>query len=123
MLSPSSKERRQFKRLNVSVPCTVNWQGQKITGHINNISPKGALINKLQAVPPVSALVAVTFRVREDRIKMLCTVDSVIVRSASEMVKGKRVASAAVLFEDHSEEIRSKLNAILYTLAIERHSS
>ena len=122
MLSPWSKERRQFKRLNVSVPCTVNWQGKKIKGLIHNISPKGALIDKLQAVPPLSALVAVTFQVRENKIKMLCTVDSVVVRSVSEMVKGKRVASAAVLFEDHSEEIRSKLNAILYTLAIERRS-
>ncbi|MDA2934097.1 PilZ domain-containing protein [Acidobacteria bacterium AH-259-D05] len=117
-----SKERRQFKRLNVSVPCTVNWQGQKIKGLINDISPKGALISKLQAVPPVSALVAVKFRVREDTIEMLCTVDSVVVRSVSEIVKGKRVGSVAVLFEDKSEEIRSKLNAILYTLATERRS-
>jgi hypothetical protein len=42
-----SKERRQFKRLKVSVPCTLNWQGQNIKGHIDDISPKGALIIKL----------------------------------------------------------------------------
>ncbi len=116
MLAPCSTERRQSKRLSVSLPCTVNWQGQSLRGHIENISLEGALINRLQIPPPMTALVAVTFQVREQSIKMLSTVEAVVVRSVSEISQGRKAGSAAVLFEDQSEEIRSKLNAILYTL-------
>jgi hypothetical protein len=117
------KDRRQFKRLKVSAECTVHWQGQSARGYIENFSPKGALINRLRILPPVGALVALKFQVKENHVETVNTVDSVVVRSISETMNDQTVGALAVLFEDQSEEVRSKLNTALYTLASRKRTS
>ncbi len=104
------KERRQFKRWEVSIPCTIRHKGEPIKGRIANISFGGALITELTtAPPPEKAFITVNFQVEEEEIK--AWVDSSVVRNLFDT--DEIVGSIGVKFQDHSIEGQSRLGSVM----------
>ena len=76
-----NKDRRQFNRWKVSIPCTITHEGETTKGKITNISQSGALITELTtAPPPEKAFITVSFKVEKEEVKIKASVDSRIVR-------------------------------------------
>ncbi len=107
-------ERRRFKRWNVSIPCTVAWGEYRISGQVKNLSLGGALISRLDGVPPpVGASVYIAFSTGEGKLNVLSSVYSTVVRTVLEIVEDQDVGSIGIQFEDLSEEITTRLKAMI----------
>jgi len=72
-----NKEKRQFKRWEVSIPCTVTHMGETTKGKVTNISLRGAFITELTTTPPPEkAFITVTFQVAKEKVEIKTSVDS-----------------------------------------------
>ncbi len=113
------KERRQFKRWKVSIPCTITHKGEATKGKITNISLSGALITELTtAPPPEKAFVTVTFQVdqvslTQRNVAIKASVDSSVVRKYFDTQDDEIVGSIGAKFQDHSLEGQSRLEAAM----------
>lgn len=112
-----TKDRRQFKRWEVSIPCTVTWYDWVIQGQIANLSFDGALIVQVNAVPPEDAVVLVTFQVTKEEVILKGKLISRIIHSAWEIIEGMNVGSFGVKFEDPLESVKSKLDPLFRTFS------
>jgi len=110
-------DRRQFKRWEVSIPCTVRWGVWVVQGQIANLSFDGALIVQVNAVPPKDAVVLVTFQVTQEEVILKGKLISRIIHSAWEIIEGMDVGSFGVKFEDPLESIKSKLDPLFRTFS------
>ncbi len=110
------RDRRRFHRWEVSIPCTVEWGDMLIRGQIANLSYGGALITKVDAVPPVGALVVVRFQVEEEKMELEGRLTSRVVHTAQEIIEGGQVGSFGVEFQETEEEVRSKLSPVFRAL-------
>jgi len=109
-----NKENRQFKRWEVSIPCTVKWGPNTIAGLITNVSLGGALITNMDSLPPPDgAMLALTFQVEKEEVKIVSSVTSRVVRTILEILDDGDVGSIAVQFEDQSEEVQSQLQSVV----------
>lgn len=54
-------DKRHFTRWPVSIPCTVEWQAETISGWIANLSLTGALIRRASALPVEGSRVVLRF--------------------------------------------------------------
>ncbi len=107
-----NKEKRQFKRWKVSIPCTVTHKGETTKGKITNISLSGALITELTtAPPPEKAFITVNFQVEEEEIK--ASVDSSVVRNLFDIQDDEIVGSIGVKFQEHSMTGQSRLESVM----------
>ena len=112
------KERRQFKRWEVSIPCTVTHKGETTKGRITNISLSGALITGLTGLtPPEKAFITVNFQVEKEGVEIKASVDSSVVRNLFDLQDDEIVGSIGVQFQDHSIEGRSLLESILHLIS------
>ncbi len=112
-----NKERRQFERYEVSIPCTVTHMGETTKGNINNISLGGAFITELTTLPPSEqAAITVGFKVEKDGVEIKASVDSRIVQRPSEISSNGNWGSIGVTFQDHSREVQSQLKSLMRLL-------
>ena len=107
------KERRGFPRQEVSIPCTLYWHGHIIRGEIANLSLGGALIIRLNAVPPEHALVVLTFQVEKRQILLRGELTSRVIHTIKESVEEGEVGSIGIQFQDSIEQVRSQLVPVL----------
>ena len=107
------KERREFKRYEVSIPCTVFWHGHIITGQIANLSLGGAFIVRLNAIPPKHALVVLAFQVEERQVQLRGELTSRVIHTIKESIEQGEVGSIGVQFQDPIEEVRSQLSPVV----------
>ncbi len=113
-----NKEGRQFKRWEVSIPCTVTHKGETIRGRIANISLSGAFITELTtAPPPEKAFITVNFQVEEEEVEIKASVDSSVVRNLFDIQDDEIVGSIGVKFQDHSIEGQSRLKSIMHLIS------
>ncbi len=109
-----NKENRQFKRWEVSIPCTVTHMGETIRGRVANISLGGAFITELTtAPPPEKAFITVTFQVEKENVEINSSVDSIVVRNLFDIRDDEIVGSIGVTFQDQSKTGQSRLVAIM----------
>ena len=109
-----NKERRQFKRWEVSIPCIVRHMGETTKGKITNISLSGAFITELTtAPPPEKAFVTVTFQVEKEKVEIRASVDSRIVRNLFEIQDDEIVGSIGIQFQERSMTGRSRLESVM----------
>jgi len=107
------KERRGFPRYEVSIPCTVYWHGHIIRGEIANLSLGGALIIRLNAVPPEHALVVLSFQVEKRQVLLRGELTSRVIHTIKESVEQGEVGSIGLQFQDSIEQVRSQLVPLL----------
>ncbi len=113
-----NKEKRQSKRWEVSIPCTVTHMGETTKGKITNISLSGALITELTtAPPPEKAVITVSFKVEKEEVEIKASVDSRVVRNPSDIQDDEIVGSIGVKFEDYSREAQSQLRSVMRLIA------
>ena len=89
------KERRQYRRWRVSMPCSVTWEEGDTRGQIANISFGGALISEITSVPPEGALVALTFEAEEGQVRLEGKLTSRVIHSITELIEDGGVGSLA----------------------------
>jgi len=108
------KERRQFKRWEVSIPCTVTHMGETIRGRVANISLGGAFITELTtAPPPEKAFITVNFQVEKEEVEIKASVDSRLVRNLFDIQDDEIVGSIGIQFQDQSKTGQSRLESIM----------
>ncbi len=108
------KERRQFQRWKVSIPCLVQWNDTAAQGTIINLSYSGAFIYRVTPVPQVGTLVLVTFQGVGRRFKLTGSLSS---RIAHSILGGKEgVGSVGVAFQKTAEEVQSLLSPTIRAL-------
>ena len=118
-----NKEKRQFERWEVSIPCTITHMGETTKGKITNISLSGAFITELTtAPPPEKAFITVTFQVAKAaltlrNVEIKASVDSNIVHRPSGIGYGGICGSIGVKFQDHSIEGQSRLKSIMHLIS------
>ena len=110
------KERRQYRRWRVSMPCLVKWEEGRTEGLIANISFGGALISGVTAVPPEGTLVALTFEAEKGQVQLEGKLTSRVIHTISELIEYGGVGSFGVQFEGPIEEIRSRLIPVFQVL-------
>ena len=109
-----NKERRRFKRWEVSIPCTVTHMGETTKGKITNISLGGAFITELTtAPPPEKAFIAVRFKVEKEEVEIKASVDSRIVRNLFDIQDDEIVGSIGIQFQDLSMTGQSRLESAM----------
>ena len=109
-----NKERRQYKRWEVSIPCTVTHRGETAKGKITNISLSGALITELTtAPPPEKAVTTVSFKVEKEEVKIKASVDSSVVRNLFDTQDDEIVGSIGIQFQDLSMTGESRLESVM----------
>ena len=107
------KDRRQFKRWKVSIPCTITHKGEPTKGKITNISLGGALITELTtAPPPEKAFLTVSFKVEKEEVEIKASVDSSVVRNLFTQ-DDETVSSIGVKFQDLSMTGESRLESVM----------
>lgn len=112
------KGRRQFKRWEVSIPCTVTHMGETTKGKVTNISLSGAFITELLTLPPPEkAVITVSFKVEKEEVEITASVDSSVVRNPSDIQDDEIVGSIGVKFEDYSREAQSQLRSVMRLIA------
>ena len=106
------RDTRQFHCWEVSLPCTVEWGDTIARGQIANLSYGGALITKVDAVPPEGARVLLTFQTRVGGVrlknKLVARVVYVILEVMEELIIGS-IGSFRVEFEEPTEQVMSQL--------------
>ena len=108
------KERRRFKRWEVSIPCTVTHRGETTKGKITNISLGGAFITELTtAPPPEKAFIAVRFKVEKEEVEIKASVDSRIVRNLFDIRDDEIVGSIGIQFQDLSMTGQSQVESAM----------
>ncbi len=108
------KERRQFKRWEVSIPCTITHKGEPTKGKITNISLGGALITELTtAPPPEKAFLTVSFKVEKEEVEIKASVDSRVARNLFDTQDDEIVGSIGIQFQDLSMTGESRLESIM----------
>ncbi len=106
-----NKERRQFKRWEVSIPCTVTHMGETNKGKIANISLGGAFIAELTtAPPPEKAFITVSFKVEKEEVEIKARLDSSVVRNLFDT--DEIVGSIGVRFQDLSMTGEARLGSV-----------
>ena len=110
------EERRQFKRHEVSIPCSVYWHGDIIAGLIVNLSFGGALITQLSGVPPKHALVVLTFQAEKGQVQLSGKLTSRVIHTMKESLEQGQAGSIGVQFQDPTEEVRFQLVPVLRAL-------
>lgn len=110
------KERRQYRRWRVSMPCSVKWEGGLTRGQIANISFGGALISEVNTLPPEGAEVALTFEAEEGEVQLEGKLSTRVVHTITELIEHGGAGAFGVQFEGPIEEIRSKLVPIFSVL-------
>jgi len=109
-----NKERRRFKRWEVSIPCTIRYKGEPIRGRITNISRSGAFITELTtSPPPEKAFIAVRFKVEKEEVEIKASVDSRIVRNLFDIQDDEIVGSIGIQFQDLSMTGQSRLESAM----------
>jgi len=109
-----NKEKRQFKRWEVSIPCTVTHMGETNKGKITSFSLSGAFITELAAAPPPEkAFITVNFQVEKEEVEIKASVDSSVIRNLFDIQDDEIVGSIGVKFQDHSLEGQSRLEAAM----------
>jgi len=109
-----NKERRRFKRWEVSIPCTVTHMGETTKGKITNISLGGAFITELTtAPPPEKAFITVSFKVEKEEVEIKASVDSSVVRNLFDIQDDEIVGSIGILFQDLSMTGQSRLESTM----------
>jgi len=112
-----NKERRQFLRCEVSIPCTVTHTDETTSGKITIISQGGAFITELTTLPPPGkAAITVGFKVGKDGVEIKASVDSSVVHRPSEITSSGNWGSIGVQFQDHSREVQSQLKSLMRLL-------
>ncbi|MDA2926382.1 PilZ domain-containing protein [Acidobacteria bacterium AH-259-G07] len=110
------KDRRKFKRWEVSIPCTAQWKEWKITGKITNICLGGALITQVNAVPPEGALIIVAFEAKQEDVVLHARITSEVIHTIWEVIEDGHAGSFGVKFEEPVEKVRQKLIPVFRTL-------
>ena len=59
---PQHDERRRDERFNLSVPCVVTWENQRLDGRTVNLSQGGVCIDRTLTIPPEGARIQLTIR-------------------------------------------------------------
>ncbi|MDA2924156.1 PilZ domain-containing protein [Acidobacteria bacterium AH-259-L09] len=109
------EERRRFKRWEILIPCTVEWQGSSTTGQITNLSFGGALIKQANAAPPKGTPVIVTFQVKKEPVELEGRLAGRIVHTFRQFTERGDIICFGVQFEEPVEEVRSKLIPVFQT--------
>ena len=112
------QEKRHFKRWPTSIPCTVLWEDQVITGELVNISLGGALIASPNAIPPIYDSVIVTFHY-ETQVVLEAQVESQVIHRSAEAVEIGGIGSFGVEFQESLTRMRRKLSPLLEKLSRE----
>jgi len=108
------KERRQFKRWKVSIPCTINHKGELTKGKITNISMSGALITELPpTLPPDKAFISVSFKVEKEDVEIKASVDSSVIRNQFDLQDDEIVGSIGIQFQDLSMTGESRIESVM----------
>ncbi len=113
MRSPLQKEdRRRFERWEVSIPCTVRWDDWVIEGQIANLSLGGAMIIRVNAVPPKGALVMIAFQVKTQEVMLKGKLTSRVIHTISEAIEDLNIGSFGVEFQDPPEKVKARLEPV-----------
>ena len=111
------KERRQFERWEVSIPCVLTHMGETTKGKITNISLSGAFISELTiAPPPEKAFITVNFQVEKEEVEIRASVDSSVARNLFDIQDDEIVGSMGIQFQEHSMTGQSRLEAIIHLI-------
>ncbi len=110
-----TKENRHFKRWPTSIPCTVLWEDQVITGKLENISFGGALIASPNAIPPIYGSVILAFNYKA-QVVLTAQVESQVIHRSAEALEIGGIGNFGVKFQEPLERIRRKLSPLLKKL-------
>ena len=114
------EERRQFKRWQTVVLCTVHWEGKKIRGRTRNLSYGGAFITtQTNNVPPKGAFVTVRLDFAKNEAATEDVLSSRIIHTVPEIAKEGRLASFGVKFEEPILKVTNQLGPVFRALAVE----
>ncbi len=124
------RDRRQFKRWKVSIPCTVEWGDTIARGQIANLSYGGALITKVDAVPSEGAPFIVRFQVEKEKVELQCKLVHTINLSFGgplimqvTAAEDGQVGAFGIEFQRSRVEVTSKLVPVFRALfSAEAHS-
>ena len=109
-------ERREFKRLNVSVPCLLRWRDTRLPGEVANISFGGALVTDLDSPPPNDSIVVLACLDTTGRqVMLLNSLISRVVRSSSDINEDEKAGWIAVKFEEPHDNVRLELQSLSVT--------
>jgi c-di-GMP-binding flagellar brake protein YcgR len=114
--SASSKDKRQFKRWQVSLPCTVFRDADLIRGTITNISYGGALIAQVSSVPPEGAKVFLELGTAGNQILLNGQITAIVIHHIEDVVEQGEAGAFGIEFRDTPEEIQEKLSRVLSEL-------
>ena len=106
------KNDREFRRIDVSIPCLIFCEDQIITGEISDISLSGAFISQASQTPDEGFPVILALQ-RKQSIKLRATVNSRIVHSSQEVGGEDQINSFGVKFEEPLKDVSNTLNFIL----------
>lgn len=117
------RDKRQFQRWKVSIPCTVEWGDTITRGQIANLSYGGALITEVDAVPPEGTPFIVRFQVEKEQVelegKLVHTINlsfrgPLIMQVTA--VEGGQVGAFGIKFQGSPEELGLKLGPVFCAL-------
>ena len=117
--SPKMEERRQSKRYEVSIPCTVYWHDHIMKGQITDLSLDGAFITRLSTIPPRRALVVLTFQAEKGQVRLRAELTSRVIHTIKEFIEQGEAGEIGVQFQDPTEEVKSQLIPVFRALRSE----
>lgn len=97
---------RRYPRMNVSIPCRVEWENKSVPGEIVNLSMGGAGINLHESIPDPNSQVLVEVELEDAPVVLNARV---IRRGQSSVQRG----FMAIEFQEVMPRLRSKLVHLL----------
>ena len=108
---------RQFRRWHASIPCTVSWEKQIVSGQIADLSLGGVLITEVDSIPPRDAKVAIEFRYDQEGILLEARVECRIARTIPKFAEAGEPGAFGLEFENPLEKIRTQLVPLIRVLS------
>jgi len=118
------KERRKFKRWQVVVRCTVDWESKKIRGLTRNLSYGGAFITtQTNNVPPKGAFVTVRLDFAKNEAATEDVLSSRIIHTVPEIAEKGRIGSFGVKFEEPILKVTNQLGPVFRALVLDQQAN
>ncbi len=103
------RDRHQFRRWETCLPCTVEWGDTTVRGRLANLSLGGALITRMNPVPPEGTPVFLTFQPDGGEFRLKGKLVSRVVHVSLEAMEDLNFGSFGVEFEEPPEEVKVQL--------------
>jgi len=104
-----NRDRHQFRRWETCLPCTVEWEDTTVIGRLANLSLGGALVSRMNPVPPEGTPVSLTFQPNGEEFRLKGKLVSRVVHVSLEAMEDLHFGSFGVEFEEPPEQVKVTL--------------